>query len=88
MDVTVDLTAGKDKSVLRHTQGYVQYFSESDFQSIKYMPLVFEDKIGILPGQYQMNILVYNKITSQSYRFEKDGRRCPRRRWRPPASGR
>jgi GWxTD domain-containing protein len=71
MDVTVDLSVGKDKSVLRHTQGYVQYFSESDFQSIKYMPLVFEDKIGILPGQYQMNILVYNKITSQSYRFEK-----------------
>ena len=71
MDVTVDLTAGKDKSVLRHTQSYVQYFSESDFQSIKFMPLVFEDKIGILPGQYQMNILVYNKITSQSYRFEK-----------------
>ncbi len=71
MDVTIDLSVDKDKSVLRHTQSYVQYFSESDFQNIKYMPLVFEDKIGIMPGKYQMNILVYNKITSQSYRFEK-----------------
>ena len=71
MDITVDLSVDKEKRVLHHTQSYVQYFSESDFQNIKHMPLVFEDKIGIMPGKYQMIILVYNKITSQSYRFEK-----------------
>lgn len=71
LEISVDLSTDKNKTVLHHSQNFVQYYSESDLEKIKYLPLVFEDKIGVIPGQYQMTILVYNKITSQSYRYEK-----------------
>jgi GWxTD domain-containing protein len=71
LEISVDLSTGKNQTVLHQSQNFVQYYSESDLEKVKYQPLVFEDKIGAVPGQYQMTILVYNKITSQSYRFEK-----------------
>jgi GWxTD domain-containing protein len=71
LQVTLNISDDQDKVLHRVSQDIVQYFSEAEMKTVQYQPMVFIDKVGIVPGHYKLDLLVYNKITGQTHQFGK-----------------
>lgn len=71
LQITLNISDDKDQVLHRSSQDLVQYFSEAEFKTVQHLPLVFIDKVGIVPGHFKLDLLVYNKITSQTHQFSK-----------------
>jgi len=72
LEVSLSVSDEKDHTLLSVRQDVMQYFSEAEFERIKFMPFQFEDKVGIVPGSYKIDLVVFNKVTSQTHRFSKN----------------
>ncbi len=66
LEITANVTDEAGKVLLRHTQEVLKYFTDEEFARIKSMSLQFQDKLGLVPGNYKLDVLVYNRITSQT----------------------
>lgn len=71
LELSLSISDEKDNTLLTVRQDVVQYFSEAEFDRIKFMPFQFQDKVGIVPGSYKIDLVIFNKVTSQTHRFSK-----------------
>lgn len=71
LDITLTVSDEAHHTLLTFNQELVQYYSEAEFQRIKSMPLLFEDKLGAVPGKYYIDLLIHNRLNRQNYRVSR-----------------
>lgn len=67
LEVGINLSDAEDKVIFRRSQEVVRYFNEDEFERVKGMCLQFQDKLGVVPGKYRMDLLIFNRVNSQTY---------------------
>lgn len=68
LQINLNISTPDNHNLLHHSQDLVRYYNEEEFRKIQSSPLRFEDKVAILPGKYQVDLVVLNRINGKTYR--------------------
>ena len=63
MEATVRVLDANKKLIYETTREAVAYYEDKDMENVRVRPLSFEDRIAVVPGNYQLEFGLLNRVT-------------------------
>ncbi|HEX2713257.1 MAG TPA: GWxTD domain-containing protein, partial [Candidatus Acidoferrales bacterium] len=68
LEVQVRLRDAKKHSIYEISRQAIIYYSEKELAEARTRPLSFEDRVPVVPGSYEMEFLLFNRVNRMYYR--------------------
>ncbi len=68
LEVQVRVMDAQKKLIYETTRQAVTYYEEKDLADVRSRPLSFEDRLAVLPGNYELEFLMLNRVNRVYYR--------------------
>ncbi len=68
LEVQVRVMDAQKKLIYETTRQAVTYYEEKDLAEVRSRPLSFEDRLAVLPGNYELEFLMLNRVNRVYYR--------------------
>ncbi len=68
LEVQVRVLNAQKKPIYETTRQAVAYYTEQQLNDVRSRPLSFEDRVPVVPGNYELEFLMFNRVNKVYYR--------------------